>query len=107
MRVQLDGETDFVGFRAHARALLARGVAPDHVHWSTHAGNDDLFADESASIESPVGGASTYVPAAFLELCAKVVLHRDPQRFALLYHLLWRLQREPALRHDPLDAQML
>jgi DNA polymerase len=36
-----------------------------------------------------------------------VVLHREPQRFTLLYRLLWRLQHEPALRHDPLDADML
>jgi DNA polymerase len=46
------------------------------------------------------------VPAAFLALCERVVLHRDPQRFALLYRLLWRLVHEPALRHDPLDADL-
>jgi hypothetical protein len=47
------------------------------------------------------------VPPAFVELCESVVLHSDPQRFALLYRLLWRLVHEPALRHDPLDPDML
>ncbi|MEO7937055.1 MAG: UdgX family uracil-DNA binding protein, partial [Burkholderiaceae bacterium] len=40
------------------------------------------------------------------DLCRDVVLHRDPRRFDLLYRLFWRLQREPTLRHDPLDEQM-
>ncbi len=45
-----------------------------------------------------------HVPAEFLALCRTVVLHADPGRFALLYRLLCRLQGEPGLRHDPLDA---
>ena len=48
--------------------------------------------------------ARSAAPAAFLALCAEVVLHRDPGRFGLLYRLLWRLTHEPALRHDPIDA---
>jgi DNA polymerase len=46
------------------------------------------------------GERARRVPA----LCEHVVLHRDPDRFGLLYRLLWRLQTEPALRHDALDA---
>ncbi len=42
-----------------------------------------------------------------MKLCGQVLLHRDPSRFDLMYRLLWRLQREPALRHDPLDADMM
>ena len=36
-----------------------------------------------------------------------MALHDDPQRFALLYRLLWRLVHEPGLRHDPLDADLI
>ena len=36
-----------------------------------------------------------------------MVLHHDPDRFALLYRLLWRLVHEPTLRNDPIDADML
>ena len=108
MRVRLDGETDLAGFRREARTLLARGVPPQDVQWTAGFAEDDLFAGEPAAPalvaapESPV-----HVPAAFVQLCESVVLHRDPQRFALLYRLLWRLVHEPALRHDPLDADML
>ena len=35
------------------------------------------------------------------------ILHRDPDRFGLLYRLLWRFQVEPGLRADPLDPDWL
>lgn len=47
------------------------------------------------------------VPPTFLTLCATVVLHADPNRFGLLYRLLWRMAHEPGLRHDPLDPDRL
>ena len=47
------------------------------------------------------------VPPEFLALCENVILHSDPNRFGLLYRLLWRMVREPGLRHDPLDADRL
>ena len=107
MQVRLEGETDFAGFRAHARALLAAATPPDSVQWSTQAGNADLFSEVAIAPAVAHAAVPLAVPASFLALCESVVLHRDPQRFALLYRLLWRLAREPALRHDPLDADML
>jgi DNA polymerase len=107
MRAQLANETDFAGFRAQARALLAHDVPPDQVHWSTGAGNDDLFGADAPPALAAAQPRALSVPAEFLKLCETVALHRDPQRFALLYRLLWRLGREPALRFDPLDADML
>lgn len=47
------------------------------------------------------------VPAFFLDLCRRVILHSDPGRFELLYRLLWRLLHEPGLRHDPLDPDRI
>jgi probable DNA metabolism protein len=108
VRAQLAGETDFAGFRAQARSLLARQVPPDQVQWATSAHDGDLFSQEPAMEGAAAPAAAPApVPAAFLALCESVVLHSEPQRFALLYRLLWRLQHEPALRHDPLDADML
>ena len=114
--VTLAGETDFDGFRTAARGLLTAGVAPDAVAWAV-AGSErpDLFA--AAAPEGTAGPAVTAddppadasplrVPPDFLTLCREVVLHADPTRFALLYRLLWRLQHEPGLRHDALDAEM-
>lgn len=107
MRAQLSGDTDFAGFRAQARALLAADVPPDEVHWSTGAGNDDLFGGDDTPAAPPASSSPLSVPAEFLATCQAAALHRDPQRFALLYRILWRMAREPGLRHDPLDADVL
>lgn len=109
MQVRLASETDFDGFRSGARALLAHGVDPAQVEWRT-PGQSGLFDDDADLPEESRGLPSAtpaQVPAAFVDLCSTVILHRDPQRFALLYRLLWRLAHEPALRHDPLDPDML
>lgn len=118
MRVRLEDPVDLDAFRRHARQLLAGGVPPDHVEWSEGPEGDgagDLFADVEGGASEPAvpgmpsvpGVARHPVPASFLALCADVILHRDAQRLALLYRLLWRLAHEPALRHDPLDADMM
>ncbi|QJW84995.1 UdgX family uracil-DNA binding protein [Ramlibacter terrae] len=107
MRVRLDHETDLDGFRREARVLLQRGVPPEHVSWAVGAHDDDLFATEPPAAFNVPATSAVSVPAAFMELCHTVVLHREPQRFALLYRLLWRLAHEPGLRHDPLDGDMI
>ncbi len=111
MHVRLAHETDIAGFRREARALLARGIAPEQVHWSVGQDGGDLLAGDPSEGDAPAGtpaaASPPQVPAAFVQLCETVVLHRDPHRFALLYRALWRLVHEPALRHDPLDADFL
>jgi probable DNA metabolism protein len=112
MEARLSSETDLLGFREEARALLSQQVPPEAVHWATaQAQNSDHFADPVALGDNRPRGvpkaASAIVPASFLRLCEVVVLHSDPDRFALLYRLLWRLVHEPGLRNDPIDADML
>lgn len=108
MLVRLAHATDLAGFRREARALLARGVPPAQVQWAAGADDADLLAQEpSPPATLAAGDANIAVPASFVELCQSVILHCDPQRFALLYQLLWRLVHEPALRHDPLDRDMV
>lgn len=112
MEARLASETDLAGFREESRLLLAHQVPPESVNWHTaRAENCDLFANpESAADSRPQGvakAASAIVPASFMRLCEIVVLHHDPQRFALLYRLLWRLVHEPGLRGDPVDADRL
>ena len=110
MEARLASETDLAGFREEARSLLAHQVPPDEVDWLT-AHTSDQFAevvpaDAKGSRHVP-RAAMAIVPASFLRLCEIVVLHRDPDRFALLYRLLWRLVHEPGLRSDPIDPDML
>ena len=120
LTITLDGDTDWPGFRREARALLARQVQPDDVTWHTRASAaEDLFASADDVERDLAGGDgadaadasraapasnSAVVPPAFLRLCETVVLHEDPDRFGLLYRLLWRMVHEPGLRGDPLDA---
>lgn len=102
--VVLPGETDFDAWRRHARSLLHRGVAPEDASWATSA-SADLFAASSAPL-SPNEGAPITVPRGFVELAETVILHSDPQRFARLYRVLWRLRREPRLMQSSVDPDV-
>ncbi len=112
MEARLASETDLAGFREEARVLLGQQVPPEAVHWRTaQAQNSDIFAEPTLPGDlrprDVPKAASAIVPASFLRLCEVVVLHRNPDRFALLYRLLWRLVHEPGLRHNPTDPDML
>jgi len=118
--IVLRGQADLDGFRRAARRLLARQVRPEWVSWYCSDDSEpDLFCGADAAAVGGVSGAAlptpaealdapaVTVPAEFLQLCESVSLHGDASRFGLLYRLLWRLQHEPALRHDPLDTDRL
>src|SRR6476659_7042344 len=110
MQARLSSAIDLTGFRNEARELLAHQVPPDQVHWETGQAVDaDLFAqpDQARTSKGIPRAATAIVPASFMRLCEVVVLHNDPQRFALLYRLLWRLVHEPTLRNDPIDPDMM
>jgi probable DNA metabolism protein len=75
---------DLEGFRRSLRGLIALGVPPDMVFWS--AATADLWGDGA-----PMEGPPIFLPRAAAELVRLVVCHRDPQRYALLYQMVWRL----------------
>ncbi|HEY3697524.1 UdgX family uracil-DNA binding protein [Phenylobacterium sp.] len=91
--VRLASETDFAGWRAAARTLRAAGVAPEGAIWTVD-GSGGLSASQAGGGRDDV---SFTVPRGFLQLAAPAALHRSPERFALLYRILWRLGREPDL----------
>lgn len=110
MEAKLAGQTDLAGFRSEARQLLAHQVPPEEVQWqlaTTEQAYTDPQSPQSSRPKNVARAATAIVPASFTRLCEFVVLHRDPERFALLYRLLWRFVHEPGLRNDPLDADML
>jgi uracil-DNA glycosylase len=90
---------DFEAWRDAARALVLARVPPDQILWQTHI-VDDLFATDD---EFPEAATTLSVPRPFLDLAKSVICHRDPERFALLYVLLWRLQQNRALMTDQAD----
>ena len=114
LQITLAGPTDMDGFRNAARHLLAKGTLPEQVVWHGTGGvvvqkalnlrKSQLLPEHSASPECV---PTLHVTPEFLALCETVILHNDAHRFELLYRLLWRMAREPGLKHDPLDADML
>jgi uracil-DNA glycosylase family protein len=100
--VRLQREHDFEEWRAYARALLLEGTPPDAVRWEVGPGG--LFAGEDSTAPAITRRAVGVVPRRFVDLGQVALLHRDPARFALLYRLLFRLQKDPSLlasRFDP------
>jgi DNA polymerase len=91
--VQLADETDLAGWRRAARRLAVAGVQPGQVLWEVD-GRPALFALNKERAEAdPVGVTAAFVvPRGFLDLAETVIQHRDPERFALLYALLWRIR---------------
>ncbi len=88
--ITLDSETDFEGWRKAARSLALHEVKPTDVTWMVRGDAPELFAPDETSLETPQGTFS--VSAKFVELAQSAILHRDPERFAILYRLLWRLR---------------
>ena len=116
--ITLQGQVDLEGFRRAARALLAQNILPEQVSWhTTGTPVKDLFSSvpestgsqsSTPALKAPTGAAPAVpVPPEFLALCQSVILHSDPNRFGLMYRILWRLMHERGLRHDPLDADMV
>jgi len=87
--ISLDDDTDFDGWRTAARALILSDVKPADVTWSVRGDEPELFAPDVPP-QAPEGTFS--VSAKFVEQAKSTILHSDPERFALLYRVLWRLR---------------
>lgn len=99
--VRLEAEDDLDGWRSAARALALRAVPAEEVIWQVGEDAGDLFA--SGGAEPFVSAEPFAVSRRFVELAEAVILHRDAERFALLYTMLLRLRRDPALIEDQAD----
>ena len=99
-RIVLKAGADLAGFRRAVRTLIASETTPEMVAWE---GEDapSLFGLEPDRDAPPIA-----LPRAVNGLIALVVCHREPERYALLYALIWRvLHGERALLEvasDPL-----
>jgi DNA polymerase len=107
-RVQLSGmesiilsdEVDLAGWRNAARRLALARVPPEQTLWAV-GGAADLFA---APRGAPAAEGAFSVPRALVELAETVIQARDPERFALLYALIWRAHRgEKRILEDMAD----
>jgi DNA polymerase len=67
--------------------------------WQVAGREPDLFGEERPPAPAP----SFAVPRAFVELARSVVCHSDPERFALLYAMLWKLRSNRGSMEDRAD----
>ena len=97
-RVNLQAGADLDGFRKALRRLIADDVPPRDVMFDS---SQALFTVEPVADAPPIA-----LPRRVADLIALLVCHRYPERYALLYQLVWRLrQGEPCLPEiasDPL-----
>lgn len=102
--VRLKSRHDFSEWRDKARGLLRMGAHPNDVTWFAPGMAHGLFAQDTGGPNKTGGGMTNItVPAAFIDLAASVICHRDEARFARLYRLLWRMQSVRGLIANNID----
>ena len=106
--LRVDPPWSLQAWRDAAREALLRGVAPPQLDWLE--GRDTSLLDAPAVQQAPMlaDAGAPNVPRDFLELAATCLCHRDPQRLAVLYRLLWRIAHgERSVLGNPADADVL
>jgi DNA polymerase len=104
---RIEFDATFAGWQAAARAALQQGVAPAEAFWQTRQDEQPalaLFEEEAgpASASSPVR-----VSRRFVDVAERVACHCDPERWAFLYRVLWRLTHgEPRLLDVAVDPDV-
>lgn len=111
--VALESLHDFEEWRIHARTLIGADVPPSDILWYAPGAAPSLFADtvcppaiSGTEVSRPVVSRLARpitVPAAFIDLARHVICHRDEERFARLYGLLWRMQSVRGLIANSMD----
>ena len=105
--VNLPEADDFDLWRERARGLVQCDVPPDRIAWVEPGGNSDLFSHGERRMPMPPADAKPVrASKRFVSLAKNAILHSDPERFALLYRLLWRLQANGRLMEDKADPEV-
>ncbi|WP_417523080.1 UdgX family uracil-DNA binding protein [Marinovum sp.] len=104
-RVTLPEVGTFDAWREAARGALAADMPPEEIVWQRGQSGADLFGEEAPVPPAPEGARFT-VPKSFLQTVRLALWHRDPERFARAYAMLWALQAQPRLFEDRGDARV-
>ncbi len=88
---QVSVERGFESWRGVARRLLGAGVRPDEVVWREASAEQGMLPGLAGVENAPAVNSRQVVPAEFLRLAKTVTLHRDGERWPLLYRVLWRI----------------
>ena len=93
-------------WRVAARRLLARGVPPERVRWTSEDDAPALPLFGASSLTGPGGIAEVRLPRALLTTIEAVLCAAVPERFDLPYRTVWRAQRERHLLGDESDPDL-
>jgi DNA polymerase len=96
-QIALSSETDWDGWRQAARRLVLAGIEPAELSWSV-GGQPDPLPDASGSFN---------VSRALVSLASVAFQAREPERFGLLYSLVWRSHAGEKLLEDGDDPDLL
>jgi DNA polymerase len=102
--IVLGSEIDFTGWRNAARAFVLNDIPPEDVTWTVAGLAPDLF--KATDLPMTDRDATFNVPASFVDLARTAILNRVPERFALLYRLLWRLRQHSHLMDASTDTDV-
>lgn len=116
-RVELPWLGTFDAWRARARELAGCGVPGSQIEWVMEGADGGLFCglpdtgrDTGQDTGQDTGRGAAPRPLkvskAFVGLAPRVIAHSDPERFALAYDALCRLQDRPGLLSDRTDRRV-
>ena len=97
---------DFPAWRTAAREALTAGYTPGQLDFqdATQPTSLDLLTLDEGPTGPPI--PSPHVPKSFLDQAQFAAVHRDPQRWNLLYRLLYRLQTNRDLLKVEVDEDV-
>lgn len=82
-------------------------MPPGEISWGIADQQHSLFGSDHSDGSTHVPEApDTDALAGFFSTARRVICHRDPERFAKLYGLLWRLHTSPRLLENSVDPEV-
>lgn len=90
--IELNGGADLQGFRQALRILTWSNIPHEQITWRTSAA-PDLFGGGHLPAAYGAAGKPITLPRHVADLIRFVVCHTDPEKYALLYELVWRMRR--------------
>lgn len=93
--IELNGGADVQGFRQALRILIWSSIPPEQITWRASA---DVARFGGGHLPSAYGvaGKPIILPRPVGDLIKRVVCHSEPEKYALLYDLVWRMRRPTA-----------
>lgn len=89
--MQLNGGADLQGFRQALRILIWCSIPASQISWSMRTDPGRFGGQTPAAFGAQ--GKPIILPRPVADLIRFVVCHKDQEKYALLYELVWRMRR--------------